>query len=105
TNFNKPNKYFFIKPPISYKKIFKNYHIHFRNQVRKAQKNNLQFRTINNPDQKIIERCYKIYDENMYNLNTFSFNFDFFKDISTLSFSFYIVVEKNNEIISFGLML
>ena len=102
----KPIKYFFIKYSLPYEQTLKQYHKHFRNQLRKSLKNkDLQVKDIVNNKLNYIDSCYSLYCENMKALNTFSFPYDFFCNLCKLSYSRLIIIQHKHKIISFGLLL
>lgn len=104
-NIDQPSKYFYMKDEIPYEEVFKKYHMHFRNQVRKAEKNWLIYEIIDTPSIEQINQCYEIYDQNMSYLQTFSFDKTFFQLMCKISFGYLILIKLNNETVSFGLML
>lgn len=101
---NNPKKYFFLKTE-NYNIISSNYHKKFRNQLKKALSNDLKFEIVFNPSRENIKNCYNIYDANMAKIGTFSFDFNFFASILNISYAYLILIKKEKDILSFGLML
>ena len=104
-NITKPVTYFFTKYSMPYEETIKSYHQSFRNQVRKAIKNNLIAAVYNTPGLELIKTCYRIYDENIKRLNSLSFPYEFFYDLCKLSYAQLYVVKNDQAIVSFGLLL
>jgi hypothetical protein len=103
---NLPNarKSFFILDPKPYTDAVKAYAPAFRNKIQKASKNNLQFEAREQAPLQLIEACYKMYDANMAQIKTFSFDFDFFRSLFTLPYATLLTVTRKKELVSFGLM-
>ena len=104
-NIKKPVKYFFIKQPATHEESFKSYHKHFRNQLRKAKKQNLILEIYEIPDAEKIRSCYDLYKQNIERLNGVYFPFEFFQAICDLSYSQICAVKKDDEIVSIALLL
>lgn len=103
---NLPNakKSFFVMDPRPYAQTAKAYAPAFRNKIQKAYKNNLGFEIREKPSLQLIETCYKMYDDNMAQIKTFSFDFDFFRSLFALPYANLLTVTRKEELVSFGLM-
>ena len=99
------HKLFFLKLPESYQAACNKYSKNFRNAVNKSKKNHLILEIIDKPSIELLNNCYRIYQENMNFLRTFSFSSEFFQKLCGLSYSRLWLIKKDNQIISFALML
>lgn len=101
----KSYKLFFLKHPESYQESYNKYTKNFRNAVNKSKKQALILEIISDPSIEMINSCYAIYQKNMDILKTFSFSREFFQKVCRLSYSRLWVVRKNDQTVSFALML
>lgn len=105
-NSEKPALFYFIKEPSYLNDPSIEYHKHFRNQLRHAQKNNLYVEEYSSRPLDSVERtCYSIYAEHTKRLRSFSFPKEFFHNLCLLTNSSLVIVQHDGEIISFGLCI
>ena len=105
SNFKNPRKYFYIKEACTYEETVRNYSKGFKKNLRAARNKGLSYVWLNTPDEATIKRCYEIYDQNMARKHTYSFDFDFFRSVVTVSYATTLLVSLDDEIVSFGIQL
>lgn len=104
-NIRNAKMFFYVKYPCPYTETFKNYHKHFRNQVKKAQTNNLSCEIIEKANKTLIDECYVIYDSNMKKRQASSIALESFTSLATLPYAYFMLIRFENTLVSFWLIL